>query len=374
MNYTHLKEVLEVIDPDGKLLNIQIIDGRTLQGKHIFLHEKDQAALYGFEGKAACPQFFIEKLSREYPKYLLSLLRKEKNHWRKLEFEGKEAEKILNNSTVDFLFIPAVKSNASLLAFRELVAHLRAPEGCPWDREQDHQTLRTNLLEETYEVLDAIDCGEPSALCEELGDLLLQIVLHAQISNEVGEFGMQEIIEAIHRKITFRHPHVFGDLDVEGVSGVLHNWENLKSQERVHNHILQESILDSIPRNLPALALAQKYQERAARVGFDWPEIAPVLDKIREEIEELKNAKDKETQQAEIGDLLFAMVNLIRWYGLDAESALRKMTRRFYDRFREIEKKASSQGQKVSDLSLEEMDAIWELAKASEVKTARSER
>jgi len=371
MNFCSLQKVLKIVDPQGKLLNIQLIDGRTLKGKHILLHEKDQAALYVFEGKFTPPQFFREKLLKEYSAHHLFLIKKEKDQWRKLEFAGRESGRILEDLSESFIFFPAVMTNASILAFRELVAHLRAPEGCPWDREQNHQSLRNNLLEETYEVLDAIDESSPSELCEELGDLLLQIVLHSQIASEAGEFDMPEIIEAIHRKITFRHPHVFSGQEVEGVSGVLHNWEKLKSQERKHNHVLQESILDSIPRDLPALALAQKYQERAARVGFDWPEIAPVLDKISEEIEELKNSEDKETQQAEIGDLLFALVNLIRWYGLDAESALRKMTRRFYNRFRAIEKQASSQGRQMSDLSLEEMDAIWELAKSKENRLDR---
>ena len=260
-----------------------------------------------------------------------------------------------------------------MIAFRELIAHLRAPEGCPWDREQTHQTLKSNLLEETYEVLDAIEGGDPEDLQEELGDLLLQIVLHAQISSESNEFSLDDVIQGINKKITFRHPHVFKNLDVNGVDDVLHNWEILKSEERENNHKKKDSILESIPRALPSLLLAQNYQSRAARVGFDWPEIDPVLDKVIEEVGELRDAESKEQQEAELGDLLFALVNVSRWYGFNAEDALRKMTMRFYKRFQYIEQEAVHSGRKITDLSLEEMDRLWELAKKNELDKNQDE-
>jgi tetrapyrrole methylase family protein/MazG family protein len=263
------------------------------------------------------------------------------------------------------LYIPPYLENCSLETFEDLVAHLRAPEGCPWDREQTHLSLRPNLLEETYEVLKALDAGTTAGLQEELGDLLLQIVLHAQISNEAGEFNLSDVVAGIHHKIVHRHPHVFGDVKVEGSQGVIRNWEVIKAGEREENgKETNQSILGGVPKAMPALSLAQEYQKRAARVGFDWPEIKPVLAKVNEELDELKAANSKERKADELGDLLFAVVNLVRWYDLDAESTLREMTNRFYNRFTYVEKKARDEGRRLQDMKLEEMDAWWEEAKA----------
>lgn len=359
-------EVLRLLKIDLDESQISLIGGDLLTGKHAWLHMPDEPALYGFDDISQFYPLLKELISRDYSDAAITLVEKQNKEWQVHEFKGKESGKELKDKTTAFIFFPAIKTNASLVAFRELVAHLRAPEGCPWDQKQTHQTLKPNLLEETYEVLDAIDSGNPHELEEELGDLMLQIVLHSQIASESGEFNLSDVIKAIHTKITFRHPHVFKDLQVDGVKGVIHNWEVLKSQERENNHKMQESILDSIPRDLPSLALAQKYQDRAARVGFDWPQIEPVLDKVLEEFGELKNADSAEAREAELGDLLFALVNVIRWYGFDAEDVLRKMTKRFYSRFKSIEQKAAGQGKKITDLSLDEMDALWELAKRDE--------
>jgi tetrapyrrole methylase family protein/MazG family protein len=174
------------------------------------------------------------------------------------------------------LYVPPLGSGTSLEAFQEIVAHLRAPNGCPWDREQNHQSLRSSLLEETYEVLAALDADDPVSLCEELGDLLLQIVLHAQIANEYGEFALAEVIRGIHTKIIARHPHVFGDVQVEGVQGVLQNWEALKAAERKAHGKEHTSTLDGVPVALPALAQAEQYTSRAARLGFVWPALSDV--------------------------------------------------------------------------------------------------
>lgn len=225
------------------------------------------------------------------------------------------------------LFIPPSLPNSSLESFQDLIAHLRSPRGCPWDREQTHQSLRPNLLEETYEVLKALDEKDNAGLMEELGDLLLQIVLHAQISSEKHEFTLYEVIQGIHRKIVHRHPHVFQDVKIKDARAVIHKWEELKSIERHENGKSEaHGILDSVPRLMPALYLAQAYQQRAARIGFDWPEIKPVVDKVYEELAELEGAPTQTRQEEELGDLLFAVVNLVRWYDVDAESALRKMT------------------------------------------------
>ncbi len=195
-----------------------------------------------------------------------------------------EIDRSLQIGLLTALYLPAMDKETSFEEFQALIAHLRSPEGCPWDREQTHQSLRTNLLEETYEVLAALDAGDPVALCEELGDLMLQIVLHAQIASEFGEFRMRDVLAGIHRKIVRRHPHVFGDLRLDSADRVVRNWEALKAAERRANGEHEvKGLLEGVPKTLPALSQAQAYQARAARVGFDWQEITPVVEKVREE-------------------------------------------------------------------------------------------
>lgn len=263
-----------------------------------------------------------------------------------------------------FLFIPVLSADSSFESFQEVVAHLRAPDGCPWDREQTHLSLRPHLMEEAYEVLDAMDRQDHDALREELGDLLLQIVLNAQIAFENGNFNMTDVLEGINRKIVRRHPHVFGEVQVGGVDGVLKNWEKLKESERAENGAeVGKGLLDGVPRSIPALTQAEEYQDRAARVGFDWAEIKPVIAKVREELDEVLNAPDETSRAGELGDLLFAVVNLARWYKVDAESALRQTNSRFAKRFKHIESRARGQGRKLTDMTLAEMDEFWEEAK-----------
>jgi len=261
------------------------------------------------------------------------------------------------------LYLPPLGAATSFEAFQEVIAHLRAPEGCPWDREQTHQTLRSHLIEECYEVLDALDAGDPQAMREEFGDLLLQIVLHAQIASEYGEFSMADVLESIHTKIVHRHPHVFGDLALKDVQGVLENWERLKEAERNANGKTEASLLDGVARALPALVQAQEYQRRAGRVGFDWLDIQGVIDKVYEELKEFHAARASDERAAEIGDLLFAVVNLARWVEVDAESALREANARFHSRFAQIEAAARAQNRSITDLSLDEMEALWQAAK-----------
>jgi tetrapyrrole methylase family protein/MazG family protein len=261
------------------------------------------------------------------------------------------------------LYLPPLGSGTSLEAFQEIMAHLRAPDGCPWDREQTHQTLRTNLLEETYEALDALDADNPQAMCEEFGDLLLQIVFHAQIGSENGEFNMSQVLQHIYDKIVRRHPHVFGDWEVENAGQVLQNWEKLKAEERKSNGEMTKGILDGVSKALPALSQAQEYQARAARVGFAWPNLESALQKVDEEYAELLAAQDEASRAIELGDLLSTIANLARYYNVDAESALRQANIRFRQRFSYIEKTARQQGKAVSDLSLEEMLALWEAGK-----------
>lgn len=264
------------------------------------------------------------------------------------------------------LYLPPLPGASSLEAFQEVVARLRAPDGCPWDREQTHLSLRTYLLEEAYEALAALDAEDPQAMREEFGDLLLQILLHAQIGAEDGEFTMADIIETIKTKIIRRHPHVFGEVEVSGVAGVLRNWQKLKEEERAANGEEIKGMLDGVPRALPALAQAQAVQDRAARVGFDWADISPVYAKVEEELAELKAAQGADEIEKEVGDLLFAAVNLARWHKVDAESALRMTNEKFRRRFAYIEKAAKQTGRDLTGMSLSEMDVLWEQAKDQE--------
>jgi tetrapyrrole methylase family protein/MazG family protein len=265
------------------------------------------------------------------------------------------------------LYILPLPQPGSFERFQETIAHLRAPEGCPWDRKQTHQTLRPYLLEETYEVLDALDSGDMAALREELGDLLLQIVLHSQIAVDAGSFRMADIIAAINSKIIRRHPHVWGSVDVSDDEDVKVNWDKLKQAEKQANgdSAAPVSRLDGVSKALPALSQAFSYQDRAARVKFDWPVIEPVIAKVREEIDEILTAPDDDARAREIGDLLFAVVNWARWLGVDPESALRATNGRFYRRFFYIEQQAAALNRSVDELSLDEMDTLWEAAKAN---------
>ena len=263
------------------------------------------------------------------------------------------------------LYIPPLSEGTSFESFAEIVAHLRAPDGCPWDKEQTHQTLRTHLLEEAYETLTAMDENDSTGMKEEFGDLLLQIILNSQIASEANEFSMTTVIKNIYEKIVRRHPHVFGDVKLDGVRGVLQNWEKLKEQERKGKgeDKKEKGLLDGVSLALPALTQAQEYQDRAARVGFDWPEIDGVLDKIKEEIEEIKLAETDFELASEIGDLYFVLVNLARWKRIDAESALRGTNIKFKKRFAYVEQGAKKQNRNLSDMTLEEMDVLWNDAK-----------
>lgn len=265
------------------------------------------------------------------------------------------------------LFVPPLAPEASFEAFHEVIARLRAPDGCPWDRKQTHQSLRKYLLEETYEALEAIDEENWEALKEELGDVLLQVVLHSQIAWEEGEFTLPEVLYGVTTKIIRRHPHVFGDVQVDGVEDVLRNWAELKAQEKAaQGKPAPESVLEGIPKGLPALMQAETLQKKAAKVGFDWEDIQGVWDKVLEELEELRQATTPQERAAELGDLLFAVVNLARWYEVRPEDALREANARFRRRFQQVERRAKAQGRSLEDLSLAEMDALWEAAKEDE--------
>ncbi len=274
-----------------------------------------------------------------------------------------QIDQSLHTGLMSTLYLPARETGRGFEDFQQIIARLRAPDGCPWDRKQTHLSLRPYLLEESYEVLEALDQEDSEHLMEELGDLLLQIVLHTQIATEEQDFNMTDVISAISEKIIRRHPHVFTELEVNSVEDVLSNWEQIKAEERKKKGEERKSMLDGIPVALPALTQADQIQQRAQRVGFDWKTIDPVIAKIHEELQELKEAETPERKQSEAGDVLFAVVNLLRWLNINPEMALRETNSRFRKRFGYIEEAAAKQGKHVEDLSFEEMDALWEEAK-----------
>ena len=249
----------------------------------------------------------------------------------------------------------------------QIIARLRSEDGCPWDRQQTHHSLKQCFVEEVYEVLEAIDTGEPEGICEELGDVLLQVVLHAQIAAEDEQFDIEDVLRRINEKLTYRHPHVFGDVSVSDAEEVLCRWEQLKRAETGATD--RQSVLDGIPKTLPALQRAKRLQERASRVGFDWEDISGPWAKLFEEIQELQQAADTQDRSSivhELGDLLIAVVNVARRLGVSAEEALRTANNRFAARFRVVEEQAAKQGRELAQMTLAEMDELWEQAKAAE--------
>lgn len=246
----------------------------------------------------------------------------------------------------------------------EIMARLRAPGGCPWDREQTHESLKKYMVEEAYEACDAIDSGEDRQIAEELGDVLLQVVFHAQVASEEKRFTIEDVLDAINTKLVSRHPHVFGELKLDNSEQVLQHWESFKVREKQE----RQSILDGIPRDLPALLKAHRIQERVARVGFDWEKVEDVFCKVKEELREFEEAcysQEDDRIEDELGDLFFAVVNVARFLEKDPEAALQRTIRKFTRRFNYIEQQVKQSGQDLQSVSLEVMDKYWEESKKS---------
>jgi MazG family protein len=282
----------------------------------------------------------------------------------------------------------AAKSSSKRIGklFEDLVAvqaRLRAPGGCPWDREQTHLTLRTYLIEEAYEVLDAIDKGNSQDLAEELGDLLLQVLFHADLAREAGAFDISDVVTGIHDKMVRRHPHVFGDVKAETAGEVLKNWAQLKAKEKMAaspeattSQKPAPSVLDGVLRNQPALLEAYQITRRAAQVGFDWESVEGIFEKLDEETAELRAAlaaSDRRAAEEELGYLLFSVVNLARFLGLDPEVTLKHSNSKFKERFQDMEKAGSYSGQRLSELSKEELEVLWEASKSKPHAQSSSE-
>jgi tetrapyrrole methylase family protein/MazG family protein len=245
---------------------------------------------------------------------------------------------------------------------KDIIAKLRSPDGCPWDRKQTHASLKPYLIEECYEVLQALEKGTPQKLCEELGDLLLQIMLHAQIAAEARQFNIDDVVRGISSKLIHRHPHVFGVRKVQDAGEVELNWQALKQEEREEG----ESILSGVPEQMPALAYSQSIQRRVAGVGFDWEKVDEIIDKLAEEVTEIKQAPNQQEKAKEFGDLLFTLANIARRLDIDLEMALRSANQRFYRRFAYMEEACRERGVNLASLSLDEQNTLWEEAKRKE--------
>lgn len=361
-----IEPVLNVLGVDG-LDGLQIVDAMDVATYHHPPLDPDRPALLA--------QLYSRMLASEVKLTLLNQYAPD-HEVKLVHAAGTPDQRVVSLPLVEIdrrddlahlttLYIPPLATRGGFAAFQEIIAHLRAPDGCPWDREQTHQTLRSHLLEETYEVLEALDAHDADALREELGDLLLQVVLQTQIATDEEEFRMSEVIEGIREKLVRRHPHVFGDTNASNVDEVKSNWEAIKQAEHDGaNKPVRESILDGVTKDLPALAQAEAYGTRAARVGFDWPDVSGVIEKVAEEIQEIAQAQNDDERQAEYGDLLFALVNVARWTKIDPEAALRTANARWSTRFREVERTARKSGRSMQDMSIEELDDLWEAAKA----------
>ncbi len=254
----------------------------------------------------------------------------------------------------------------------QIFERLRAPGGCPWDAEQDHKSISQCIIEESYEFFDAILNEDKVHMQEELGDVLLQVIFHSIIARDLGEFCLRDVINGLADKLISRHPHVFADVALNSSKEVIRNWEKLKKSEK--GKIARESILDGIPKSLPSILAARKIQSIVSRVGFDWKDALGVMEKIREEIEELDQAihsKNTDSMEDEIGDLLFSVVNLARKCRVDPEAALRRTNRKFRKRFKTIEKESKSRGISLEEMNLQEMDQIWEESKHADIESKK---
>jgi tetrapyrrole methylase family protein / MazG family protein len=354
------------IDPiDG----FQLVDGTDLSRDMIRLNTHTIIGqVYDQFVASEVKLSLMEKLPDEYEVAIVTAAgsKSESIKWVPLYELDRETE--VHNLTS--VYVPPVKDEQVLYrefsTFRRIIADLRGPNGCPWDKKQTHESLKKYLIEEAYELIEAINNQDIDNMIEELGDVLLQVMLHAQIGEDDGYFSIEDVVEGISEKMVRRHPHVFGNVEAETEEEVLTNWQEIKQQEK---GITQKSLLDGVGKGLPNLLKAKELQKEAAKVGFDWPDITPVLDKVNEELVELQDAKKTGRQneiELEYGDLLFALVNVARHYKIDPEEALFKTNQKFSRRFRYIEEKVAASGRSFSDYTLEELDAFWIEAKTNE--------
>lgn len=307
----------------------------------------------------------MEKLPYDYEVYIVTAAGSSEEVIKKVQLHELDHNMELNNLTS--VYVPPVKDEAVLYKdfskLRSIIAELRGPNGCPWDKKQTHESLKKYLIEEAYELIEAIDNEDTEHMTEELGDVLLQVLLHAQIGEDEGYFGIDDVIEGLSEKMVRRHPHVFGDVQAENEEDVLKNWQSIKQEEKGDN---QESMMDSVPKSFPSLMRAAEIQKKAAKAGFDWKEVEPAWEKVKEEIAEFeKEAADFSPEmEPEFGDILFALVNIARFYKIDAEEAVRKTNEKFIRRFKYVEERVMMSGRKFEDFTLEQLDEFWNEAKS----------
>jgi tetrapyrrole methylase family protein/MazG family protein len=313
----------------------------------------------------------MEKLPDDYEVYIVTAAGSSQEKVTKCALFELDRQMELSNLTS--VYVPPVSEDAlryrEFSKLRQVIAELRGPDGCPWDKKQTHESLKKYLIEEAYELIDSIDEEDDEGMIGELGDVLLQVMLHSQIGEDEGMFTIDDVIEGITAKMIRRHPHVFGDVEVNGEEDVLVNWQKIKEDEKGSETKAPQSILDGIEKSLPNLLRAEEYQKRAAKVGFDWDEVSEAWKKVREEVQELEEEilcpnRDVERIKSELGDLFFALVNISRYYDIQAEEAVYKANQKFHQRFTYIEECIQRANKKFEDYTLEELDSYWDEAKA----------
>ncbi|MUK88066.1 nucleoside triphosphate pyrophosphohydrolase [Ornithinibacillus sp. L9] len=309
----------------------------------------------------------LEDLPADYEITIIEAAGSSKEMIKKVPLEELDHQMEVSNLTSVYVPpAPAHLLNHTFYRLREVIAELRGPNGCPWDKEQTHETLREYAIEEVYELIEAIDDQDDEGIIEELGDILLQVMLHSQIGEDDGYFNVEDVIRSITDKMIYRHPHVFDTIKVDSVDDVYKNWDDLKKKEKGEQ---RKSVLDGVPEHLPSLAKAFKLQKKAAKVGFDWDDVNDIWNKLKEEIEEVKAAiedKDQLEMEKELGDVLFVLANISRYYKINPEVALNRTNQKFLSRFSYIEKQLQEQGKDIQETSLQEMDYYWDQAKERE--------
>lgn len=348
------------IDP---IEGCQILDGTSLKKDEIQIrHHLVIVQVYDSFIASEVKLTLMEKYPDDYEVVVVTAAGSSDESIKRVPLYELDHSVTLNNLTA--VYVPPVKEDELIYRefsfLRNVISRLRGPGGCPWDQKQTHVTLKKYLIEEAYEVLDAIDEEDDEAIAEELGDVLLQVLLHAQIGEDEGFFAIEDVIAVLTEKMIRRHPHVFSDVSADNADEVVANWDAIKAEEAGKED--RESLLDGVPKGIPAIQKAFLFQKKAAKVGFDWKEAEPVYDKILEELKEFQEAEGDE-QQKELGDLLFSVVNLARFYKIDPEEALNETNRKFKRRFNYIERALKEQNVSFDDVTLEEMDRLWNEAK-----------
>jgi tetrapyrrole methylase family protein / MazG family protein len=353
------------IDP---IEGFQLVDALTLKSEQLQLQSHVIITqVYDQMVASEVKLTLMEQLPDDYKVMIVTAAGSSREVLKEVALYELDRETSINNLTS--VYVPPVKNEELLhhqfTSLRQIIAKLRGPNGCPWDKEQTHHSLKRYLIEECYELIEAIEVEDIDHMIEELGDVLLQVVLHAQIGEDEGMFSIDDVIKGISDKMVRRHPHVFGETVVKDTTEVLSNWDDIKRKEK--DSIDKESILDSVATALPALSKAFHLQKKAAKVGFDWPTIEGTWEKVKEEIREFEDEigsnNDDRLMMKEFGDVLFALVNVGRHYNIEPEEALTSTNKKFYDRFHYIEKKAAETQRELQNMSLEEMDEYWNEAK-----------